>query len=125
MAMTYSGKVTTPLACKVGTWTTIVTSEIPTGTLTDALLYVNVTGTLAAGKEFGSFDLRAVRGGTTDDTAVDTRSIAAPAGGAFTCFCTHTWFGARPGDSFLWQIRPRVNIASLTVNTRYAKAKPG
>ncbi len=41
-------------------------------------------------------------------------------GGWFTTFVTATWLGANPG-ALVWQVRPRVGIASLQVNTRYSK----
>jgi hypothetical protein len=122
MAMTYSGKISTAKSCPVGVWTTIVpTLSFPAGGHVHALLYVNVSGRLSAGRTSGAFDVRALRAGTTDDTACETRSAdAVTAGGAFTNFVTLTWLGANPGG-FTWQIRPRVGIASLQVNTRYAK----
>ena len=122
MALTYSGKVTTPKVCPVGVWTTILPSlKFPAGDHVHALLYVNVTGTLTAGRTSGAFDVRALRTGTTDDTACETRSVdTTTGGGAFTAFTTLSWLGANPG-AFTWQIRPRVGIAYLTVNTRYCK----
>lgn len=76
--MTYSGKSTTPKACPVGVWTTVVDSlkTWPAESISD--------------------------------------------GGTFTAFVTATWFGANPG-ALVWQVRPRVGIASLQVNTRYSK----
>lgn len=124
MAMTYSGKITTPRTCSAGVWNTIIPSlKFPTGTHVDALVYINVSGTLATGQTEGTFDVRAVRTGTTDDTALITMPAKASIpGGDFTTFVTHTWFGANPG-AFTWQIRPRTGIVKLQVNTRYAKAK--
>ena len=120
--MTYSGKSTTPKACPVGVWTTVVDSlKMPTSSHVHALAYLNVSGRLSAGRSSGVFDVRAVRSGTTDDTALTTwpaESISD--GGWFTTFVTATWLGANPG-AFVWQVRPRVGIASLQVNTRYSK----
>ena len=122
VAMTYSGKSTTPKACPVGVWTTVVDSlKMPTGSHVHALAYLNVSGRLSAGRSSGVFDVRAVRTGTTDDTALSTwpaESISD--GGTFTAFVTATWLGANPG-ALVWQVRPRVGIASLQVNTRYSK----
>ena len=120
--MTYSGKITTPKVCPVGTWTTVVDSlKMPAGTNVHALVYLNVSGRLSTGRTSGVFDVRAVRGGTTDDTALTTwPAETSTAGGLFSAFVTSTWLGANPG-AFLWQVRPRVGIHSLQVNTRYSK----
>ena len=124
MAMTYSGKITTPKVCPAGVWSTIIPSlPFPAGSHVDAMVYINVSGSLATGQSEGIFDVRAIRTGTTNDTALITMPAkATSAGGAFTTFVTHTWFGANPG-AFTWQIRPRTGIAKLQVNTRYAKGK--
>lgn len=124
MAMTYSGKPTSVKTCPVGVWTSILPSlAFPAGSHVDALVYINVSGTLASGQTEGIFDVRAIRTGTSDDTALITMPAkATSAGGSFTTFVTHTWFGANPG-AFTWQIRPRTGIAKLQVNTRYAKGK--
>lgn len=122
MPLTYSGKLTDPKTCPVGVWTTVVPSlSFPSGAHVHALLYVNVTGLLEDGRTSGAFDVKAIRTGTTDDTAWDTRTVSALVeGGGFTCFVTHKWLGENP-KAFTWQIRPRVGIHTLTVNTRYAK----
>ena len=122
MPLTYSGKIAAQKPCPDGVWTTIVPSlDFPTGTNVHALLYVNVTGLLEDGRTSGAFDIRAIRTGTTDDTSCDTRAVSTTVeGGAFTAFVTQTWFGKNPG-AFTWQIRPRVGIHTLNVNTRYAK----
>lgn len=120
--MTYSGKTTAPKTCPVGVWTTVVDSlRMPTGTHVHALAYLNVSGRLSAGRTSGVFDVRAVRTGTTDDTALTTWPAQATTEcGPFTAFVTATWLGANPG-AFVWQVRPRVGIAALQVNTRYSK----
>lgn len=124
MAMTYSGKITTPKTCPAGVWSTIIPSlPFPAGSHVDAMVYINVSGSLGATFTEGIFDVRAIRTGTADDTALITMPAkAGSAGGAFTTFVTHTWFGANPG-AFTWQIRPRTGITKLQVNTRYAKGK--
>lgn len=88
-----------------------------------ASLYVNVSGTLLEGKTEGRVDVRAIRVGTTDDTSCKDHKVLAPvAGGAFPAsFISHPpWIGANPGG-FRWEIRPGLNVATLTVNARYAK----
>ena len=120
--MSYSGKPAGSKVCPVGAWTTVVDSlKMLTGSHVHALAYLNVSGRLSAGRSSGVFDVRAVRSGTTDDTALSTwpaESISD--GGWFTTFVTATWLGANPG-ALVWQVRPRVGIASLQVNTRYSK----
>jgi hypothetical protein len=122
VALTYSGKITKTLACPVGVWTTVVDPlDFPDAEDVHALLYVNVSGRLKAGRVSGAFDVQAVRVGTSDATCLDTRPAESEtAGGAFTSFVTQPWLGDNPGG-FLWQVRPRVGIASMVVTTRYSK----
>lgn len=121
MAMTYSGRITKPLTCPVGVWTTFVPPLVfPPGDDVHAMAYVNASGRIKAGRTGGVFDVLAVRP-DGDVTCLDTRPAESElAGGTFVSYVTQSWLGENP-DAFHWQIRPRVGIASMTVTTRYSK----
>lgn len=94
----------------------------PAGSQVAAKLYLNVSGDLKDGYSGGIYDIRAVRLGTTNDTSVlDHPFRGNSTGGSFQTYHDHpVWIGANP-KGFVWQIRLRQGIASLTIGTRYAK----
>lgn len=114
--------LTAPLA--LGSWNDVVTHDWSnTPADVQVMLYLNVVATLADGHDVGRYDVRAKRIGTTDDTALDTRTIVGtPGQQAAAHFVTHHWMGANPGG-FVWQVRPGRGIARLQIATRYSKVR--
>jgi hypothetical protein len=70
------------------------------------MLYANVSGRATAGAKVVQLDVRALRDGGTDETALQTYTAAVKPDGSWRCRITATWFGGDPGSSMHWQIMP-------------------
>ena len=122
MTLHTSAKPGTTLTLKVGAWTTVAIAKIPTGAEIHSMLYANVSGRAKAGASVVQLDVRALRDGGSDETALQTYTAAVRPDGSWRCRITATWFGGDPGSSMHWQIMPTLNITTATVSgTRYAK----
>lgn len=87
-----------------------------------AFLYINFSGVMMRGQDTGSIIVRAVRFGTSNDTAVKKIAVKSSIpGGALTWFHTHPlWYGADP-EAFIWEVAPGDGILSLDINNHYVK----
>ena len=122
MTLYTSAKPGTTLTLKVGAWTTVAIAKIPVGPEIHSMLYANVSGRAKAGASVVQLDVRALRDGGTDETALQTYTAAVRPDGSWRCRITATWFGGDPGTSMHWQVMPGVGCASASVSgTRYAK----
>ena len=122
MTLYTTAKPGTTLALPVSKWTTVAIAKIPTGAEIHSMLYANVSGRATAGASVVQLDVRALRDGGTDETALQTYTAAVRPDGSWRCRITATWFGGDPGSSMHWQIMPTLNISTATVSgTRYAK----
>lgn len=116
-----------------GSWKTINSVTVP-GSLSEPVglkMYVNLSGTLKPGMDFGIVDIRACRNAVTDEKSPDfnetslmTYTIAGwtkNASGAWTFkhYISHTWWLTRNFSKTAWQIRARAHIASATAKTGY------
>jgi len=117
-----TAKPGTTLALPVSKWTTVAVATIPTGAQIHSMLYANVSGKATTGAKVVQLDVRALRDGGSDETALQTYTAAVRPDGSWRCRITATWFGGDPGSSMHWQIMPTLNISTATVSgTRYAK----
>ena len=122
MTLHTSAKPGTTLALKVGAWTTVAIAKVPTGAEIHSMLYANVSGKATAGAKVVQLDVRALRDGGTDETALQTYTAAVRPDGSWRCRITSTWFGGDPGATLHWQVMPGQGCASASVSgTRYAK----
>jgi len=122
MTLYTSAKPGTTLTLPVSKWTTVAIAKIPVGSEIHSMLYANVSGRATAGAKVVQLDVRALRDGGTDETALQTYTAAVKPDGSWRCRITATWFGGDPGSSMHWQIMPTLNISTATVSgTRYAK----
>lgn len=99
----------------------------PSGVSTvTAQIYLRIQGSLVSSAYNGVIEVRAIRTGTTNDTANDQIPVRAPnaaLGGSFNRpYTSPLWQGARPAG-FLWQIRalPSDGIKTLNLLTRHVK----
>jgi len=117
-----SAKPGATLTLKPGVWRTVAVATIPAGSQIHSMLYANVSGKATTGASVVQLDVRALRDGGTDETALQTYTAAVKPDGSWRCRITATWFGGDPGSSMHWQIMPTLNITTATVSgTRYAK----
>ena len=122
MTLYTSAKPGTTLTLKPGAWTTVAIAKIPAGAEIYSMLYANVSGKATAGAKVVQLDVRALRDGDSDETALQTYTAAVRPDGSWRCRITATWFGGDPGTSMHWQVMPGVGCASASVSgTRYAK----
>ena len=122
MTLYTSAKPGTTLTLTPGAWRTVAVATIPPGSQVHSMLYANVSGRAKAGASVVQLDVRALRDGGTDETALQTYTAAVKPDGSWRCRITATWFGGDPGTSMHWQIMPTLNISTATVSgTRYAK----
>ena len=122
MTLYTSAKPGTTLTLKPGAWRTVAVATIPTGAQIHSMLYANVSGRAKAGAKVVQLDVRALRDGGTDETALQTYTAAVKPDGTWRCRITATWFGGDPGSSMHWQIMPGVGCSTASVSgTRYAK----
>ena len=122
MTLYTSSKPGTTLTLTPGAWRTVAVATIPTGAQIHSMLYANVSGKATAGAKVVQLDVRALRDGGTDETALQTYTAAVRPDGSWRCRITATWFGGDPGTSMHWQVMPGVGCASASVSgTRYAK----
>ncbi len=122
MTLHTSVKPGTTLALKPGAWKTVAIATIPTGAEIHSMLYANVSGKATAGAKVVQLDVRALRDGGSDETALQTYTAAVKPDGSWRCRITATWFGGDPGTSMHWQIMPGVGCSTASVSgTRYAK----
>ena len=122
MTLYTTAKPGTTLALPVSKWTTVAVATIPTGAQIHSMLYANVSGKATTGAKVVQLDVRALRDGGSDETALQTYTAAVRPDGSWRCRITATWFGGDPGSSMHWQIMPTLNISTATVSgTRYAK----
>ena len=122
MTLYTSAKPGTTLTLKPGAWTTVAIAKVPTGAEIHSMLYANVSGKATAGAKVVQLDVRALRDGGSDETALQTYTAAVKPDGSWRCRITATWFGGDPGTSMHWQIMPGVGCSTASVSgTRYAK----
>ena len=122
MTLHTSAKPGKDLTVTPGKWTTVAVAKIPTGAEIHSMLYANLSGRATTGASVVQLDVRALRDGGTDETALQTYTAAVKPDGSWRCRITATWFGGDPGSSMHWQIMPTLNITTATVSgTRYAK----
>ena len=122
MTLYTSAKPGTVLALTVSKWTTVAIAKIPVGPEIHSMLYANVSGKATTGASVVQLDVRALRDGGSDETALQTYTAAVKPDGSWRCRITATWFGGDPGTSMHWQIMPTLNITTAVVSgTRYAK----
>ena len=122
MTLYTSAKPGTILTLTPGDWRTVAVATIPAGSEIHSMLYANVSGRAKAGASVVQLDVRALRDGGSDETALQTYTAAVRPDGSWRCRITAMWFGGDPGTSMHWQIMPTLNITSAAVSgTRYAK----
>lgn len=122
MTLHTSAKPGKDLTVTPGKWTTVAVAKIPTGSEIHSMLYANLSGRATTGATVVQLDVRALRDGGSDETALQTYTAAVKPDGSWRCRITATWFGGDPGTSMHWQIMPTLNISTATVSgTRYAK----
>ena len=122
MTLYTSAKPGTTLTLKPGAWRTVAVATIPAGAQVHSMLYANVSGKATAGAKVVQLDVRALRDGGTDETALQTYTAAVKPDGSWRCRITATWFGGDPGSARHGQSMPTLNITSAAVSgTRYAK----
>ena len=122
MTLHTSAKPGKDLTVTPGKWTTVAVAKIPTGSEIHSMLYANLSGRATTGATVVQLDVRALRDGGSDETALQTYAAAVKPDGSWRCRITATWFGGDPGTSMHWQIMPTLNISTATVSgTRYAK----
>ena len=122
MTLYTSAKPGTTLTLKPGAWRTVAVATIPAGAQIHSMLYANVSGRAKAGAKVVQLDVRALRDGGTDETALQTYTAAVKPDGTWRCRITATWFGGDPGSSMHWQCMPGVGCSTASVSgTRYAK----
>ena len=122
MTLHTSAKPGKDLTVTPGKWTTVAVAKIPTGPEVHSMLYANLSGRATTGATVVQLDVRALRDGGSDETALQTYTAAVKPDGSWRCRITATWFGGDPGTSMHWQIMPTLNISTATVSgTRYAK----
>ena len=122
MTLYTSAKPGTTLTLKPGAWRTVAVATIPAGAQVHSMLYANVSGKATAGAKVVQLDVRALRDGGTDETALQTYTAAVRPDGSWRCRITATWFGGDPGTSMHWQVMPGMGVATAVVKgSRYAK----
>lgn len=122
MTLITSPKPGTDLPIRPGVWSTVAVATIPAGSEIHSMLYANLYGKAKAGASVVQVDVRALRDGGTDETALQTYTAVVKADGSWRCRITATWFGGDPGSTMHWQVMPTHNITSATVKgSRYAK----
>ena len=122
MTLHTSAKPGKDLTVTPGKWTTVAVAKIPTGSEIHSMLYATLSGRATTGATVVQLDVRALRDGGSDETALQTYTAAVKPDGSWRCRITATWFGGDPGTSMHWQIMPTLNISTATVSgTRYAK----
>ena len=122
---TWTGKLTSRLALKVGHWSEFVPPlKTPIGPDVLALVYVRLEYELEPTAAYGYCEVRAVRPGG-DSTALQGYVLPAPdpskPGGSGSFPITHMWVGSNP-DALVWDVRFMQGVRSASVTTRYSKA---